>query len=71
MIAPWLILGSIAVISALDYYLHVQYAKTHQPFYWTISRLIMNLGNWWPLSIGLLGFVMGALFGHFYLGIQP
>ena len=71
VIAPFFILGIIAVISAGDYWLHVVYAKDHLERDWTISRFVMHLGQWWPLSVGLLGFAMGCLFGHLYLGIAP
>lgn len=68
MNTPWI----VGAVAALIYFAAFEvYAFKHPERQNTLSRSVYNLGKSWPLSIFLLGLLIGALATHFYWSWCP
>ncbi len=60
---PW----NLAAIAAIGFFAYFEArAFRHPDRQNTLSRWIFNLGQTWPLSIFLMGFMCGGLAVHFF-----
>lgn len=68
MNTPWVVglIGFIIYFAVFELY-----AFKHPERQNTLSRAVYNLGKSWPLSIFLLGLIVGSLATHFYWNWCP
>jgi hypothetical protein len=64
----WLLWFVALVIS---FALIERYAFRYPERQWTLSRTIWHIGQKWPLSIFILGMVVGCLATHFFWNWCP
>lgn len=68
MNTPWIIWG---VVILLSFVVLERYAFVHPERENTLSRAMANMGSAFPLSIGLVMFVVGGLCVHFWWPFCP
>jgi hypothetical protein len=63
MFLTWLYWASFVIVS---FVLLEGYAIFHPDKQWTLSQTIRHAGDKWPLVIGWMGMLFGALLVHFF-----